>query len=79
MQFLEELMAGTEKTPAFIKDYKEYHTDTAGMFLATNSPDTLSHGSLQERGKGVLHSKDPFGGSDTHSPIPLQQCTSSSR
>lgn len=30
-QFLEELMAGSDKNPAFIRDYKEYHTDTSGM------------------------------------------------
>ena len=34
-EFLETLLNGTEKTPAFIKDYKEYHTDSSVHFVIT--------------------------------------------
>jgi len=32
-EFLESLIAGTEKKPAILKDYKEYHTDTTVHFV----------------------------------------------
>jgi DNA topoisomerase-2 len=34
---LEEWLQGTEKTPAWIKDYKEYHTDSSVNFIVTLS------------------------------------------
>ncbi|KAI3643553.1 hypothetical protein MP228_013108 [Amoeboaphelidium protococcarum] len=32
-EFLESLLSGNEKTPAFIKDYKEYHSDSTVHFV----------------------------------------------
>lgn len=34
-EYLESLLTGTEKTQPFIKDYKEYHTDTSVHFVVT--------------------------------------------
>lgn len=39
---LEAWMAGTEKTPAWIKDYKEYHTDTNVHFIVTLTPEEMA-------------------------------------
>ncbi|GBM04506.1 DNA topoisomerase 2-alpha [Araneus ventricosus] len=36
---LEPMVHGTEKTPAFITDYKEYHTDTTVRFVIKMTPD----------------------------------------
>src|SRR5699024_2959950 len=38
---LESFLNGTEKTPAFISDYKEYHTDATVKFVVTMSEDNL--------------------------------------
>lgn len=40
-QVLEPMLNGSEKTPAFITDYKEYHTDTTVKFVVTLSEDNL--------------------------------------
>ncbi|TPX44377.1 hypothetical protein SeLEV6574_g04534 [Synchytrium endobioticum] len=39
---LEEWLVGTEKTPAWIKDYKEYHTDSKVHFEVTLAPEILA-------------------------------------
>jgi DNA topoisomerase-2 len=39
---LEPMLQGTDKTPAFITDYKEYHTDTTVRFVVKMSADNLS-------------------------------------
>ncbi|XP_062384995.1 DNA topoisomerase 2-beta isoform X2 [Sardina pilchardus] len=39
---LEPMLQGTEKTPALISDYKEYHTDTTVKFLVRMSEDKLA-------------------------------------
>ncbi|XP_055952312.1 DNA topoisomerase 2-alpha-like [Argiope bruennichi] len=36
---LEPMVHGTEKTPAFITDYKEYHTDTTVRFVVKMTPE----------------------------------------
>ena len=41
-EYLEILLSGNEKTPAFIKDYKEYHTDTSVHFVVTLAEDNLT-------------------------------------
>lgn len=41
-QVLEPMLNGNEKTPAFISDYKEYHTDTTVKFVVTLSEDNLN-------------------------------------
>ncbi|RKP23009.1 DNA topoisomerase II, partial [Syncephalis pseudoplumigaleata] len=38
---LESWLTGTEKTPAFIKDYKEYHTDTKVHFIITLTDENM--------------------------------------
>lgn len=38
---LESWMAGTDKTAAFVKDYREYHTDTAVHFVVTMTEDNM--------------------------------------
>ncbi|KAK4052503.1 DNA topoisomerase 2 [Microbotryomycetes sp. JL201] len=43
-ELLESWVVGTEKAPALIKDYKEYHTDTTVHFIIT----------LTEAGKGAI-------------------------
>lgn len=40
-EYLETLITGTDKTPPFIKDFKEYHTDTSVDFLITLSPENM--------------------------------------
>lgn len=39
---LEPLLNGSEKTPAYITDYKEYHTDTTVKFIVTLNENNLS-------------------------------------
>ncbi|XP_055013310.1 DNA topoisomerase 2-beta isoform X1 [Boleophthalmus pectinirostris] len=39
---LEPMVQGTEKTPALINDYKEYHTDTTVKFLVRMSEEKLA-------------------------------------
>ncbi|KAL2079872.1 hypothetical protein ACEWY4_023665 [Coilia grayii] len=39
---LEPMLQGTEKTPALISDYKEYHTDTTVKFLVRMTEDKLA-------------------------------------
>ncbi|XP_048848792.1 DNA topoisomerase 2-beta isoform X2 [Brienomyrus brachyistius] len=39
---LEPMLQGTEKTPALINDYKEYHTDTTVKFLVRMSEEKLA-------------------------------------
>lgn len=41
-EFLETLVNGTEKTPAFIKEYKEYHTDSSVHFIVTLSESNMA-------------------------------------
>lgn len=43
-EMLEGMVAGSEKSPALIKDYKEYHTDTTVHFVVT----------LSEKGKDAV-------------------------
>lgn len=38
---LEPMMNGTEKVPAIITDFKEYHTDTTVRFVVTMSEEKL--------------------------------------
>ncbi|RKP07961.1 DNA topoisomerase, partial [Thamnocephalis sphaerospora] len=38
---LESWLTGTDKTPAFIKDYKEYHTDTTVHFVITLTEENM--------------------------------------
>ena len=40
-EFLEILLAGSEKTPVSIKDYKEHHTDTTVSFTVTMTEDQM--------------------------------------
>ncbi len=40
-EMLEEWVTGTEKIPATIKDYKEYHTDTTVHFIVTMSENEM--------------------------------------
>lgn len=40
-EFLEALMAGNDKTPSFIKDYKEYHTDSSVHFIVTLTEENM--------------------------------------
>ncbi|GIY81259.1 DNA topoisomerase 2-beta [Caerostris extrusa] len=46
---LEPMLHGTDKVPAFITDYKEYHTDTTVRFVVTMTPDKLQ----QARNQGL--------------------------
>lgn len=46
---LEPMLHGTDKTPSFITDYKEYHTDTTVRFVVTLTPDKLN----QARNQGI--------------------------
>lgn len=39
---LEPMLQGTEKTPALISDYKEYHTDTTVKFVVRMSEEKLA-------------------------------------
>ncbi|KAI9090852.1 DNA topoisomerase [Phlyctochytrium arcticum] len=39
---LESWLAGTDKTPAWIQDYKEYHTDSLVHFVVTLSPEQMA-------------------------------------
>lgn len=41
-QVLEPMLNGTEKTPALISDYKEYHTDTTVKFVVKMTEEKLS-------------------------------------
>jgi len=41
-EFLEDLLMSTDKKPAFIKDYKEYHTDTTVHFQVTLSEQNMA-------------------------------------
>uniref|UniRef100_UPI00398EFC1C DNA topoisomerase 2-alpha n=1 Tax=Pristiophorus japonicus TaxID=55135 RepID=UPI00398EFC1C len=41
-QVLEPMLNGTEKTPALITDYKEYHTDTTVRFIVTMTEQKLA-------------------------------------
>ncbi|KAI8823024.1 DNA topoisomerase, partial [Fimicolochytrium jonesii] len=41
-EFLEGLVAGTDKVPASIKDYKEYHTDTSVHFVVQMTPEQMA-------------------------------------
>ncbi|XP_018431523.1 PREDICTED: DNA topoisomerase 2-alpha [Nanorana parkeri] len=41
-QVLEPMLNGTEKTPALITDYKEYHTDTTVKFIIKLTEDKLA-------------------------------------
>lgn len=40
-EFLETLLAGSEKTPVSIKDYKEHHTDTTVSFTVTMTEEQM--------------------------------------
>ncbi|KAL7748705.1 DNA topoisomerase 2 [Sorochytrium milnesiophthora] len=40
-EMLEEMVTGTEKTPAFIRNYNEYHTDATVHFIITMSPESM--------------------------------------
>lgn len=40
-EFLEGLLAGTEKVAPFIRDYKEYHTDTSVHFVISLSEENM--------------------------------------
>ncbi|KAI9145964.1 DNA topoisomerase [Paraphysoderma sedebokerense] len=40
-EFLEEMLTGTEKNPAFIKDYKEYHTDSTVHFIVSLTEENM--------------------------------------
>lgn len=40
-EFLETLISSGEKTPAFIRDYKEYHTDTSVHFVVKLSEENM--------------------------------------
>jgi DNA topoisomerase II len=40
-EFLETLLAGSEKTPPSIKDYKEFHTDTTVSFTIILSEEQM--------------------------------------
>lgn len=55
---LEQWISGTEKTPAWIKDYKEYHTDAKAHFVIT-----LSEQQLKEAEKEGLEKKFKLTGS----------------
>ena len=39
---LEPMLQGTEKTPALINDYKEYHTDSTVKFVVRMSEEKLA-------------------------------------
>ncbi|XP_035221967.1 DNA topoisomerase 2-alpha-like [Stegodyphus dumicola] len=39
---LEVMLHGTDKTPPFITDYKEYHTDTTVRFVVTMTPEKMA-------------------------------------
>lgn len=39
---LEPMLQGSDKTPALISDYKEYHTDTTVKFLVRMSEEKLA-------------------------------------
>lgn len=39
---LEPMLLGTDKTPALINDYKEYHTDTTVKFVVRMSEEKLA-------------------------------------
>lgn len=39
---LEPMLQGTDKTPALINDYKEYHTDSTVKFVVRMSEEKLS-------------------------------------
>lgn len=39
---LEPMLQGTDKTPALISDYKEYHTDTTVKFVVRMSEEKLA-------------------------------------
>lgn len=39
---LEPMLQGSDKTPALINDYKEYHTDTTVKFLVRMSEEKLA-------------------------------------
>lgn len=39
---LEPMLQGTEKTPALISDYKEYHTDTTVKFVVRMTEEKLA-------------------------------------
>lgn len=41
-EFLEEALVGSEKNPAWIKDYKEYHTDATVYFVVTMTDDQMA-------------------------------------
>lgn len=41
-QVLEPMLNGTEKTPALISDYKEYHTDTTVKFVVKMTEEKLA-------------------------------------
>ncbi|KAJ3381472.1 DNA topoisomerase 2 [Lobulomyces angularis] len=51
-EFLEELVQGSEKSPAFIKDYKEYHTETKVHFVISMAAENLKN--LQEEPQGII-------------------------
>ena len=40
-EFLETLLQGTEENPQFIKDFREYHTDTTVKFAITMTPQKM--------------------------------------
>ncbi|GFS90370.1 DNA topoisomerase 2-alpha [Nephila pilipes] len=44
---LEPMVHGTEKIPAFITDYKEYHTDSTVRFVVTMTPEKFSQATEQ--------------------------------
>lgn len=44
---LEMMLHGSEKTPPFITDYKEYHTDTTVRFVVTMNPEKLQQAEAQ--------------------------------
>ncbi|KAL3855352.1 hypothetical protein ACJMK2_014568 [Sinanodonta woodiana] len=46
-EVLEPMLNGTDKTPALIMDYKEYHTDTTVKFVVKMSPDKLAQAEEQ--------------------------------
>lgn len=46
---LEPMVHGSDKTPPFISDYKEYHTDTTVRFVVTMAPEKLR----QARDQGI--------------------------
>lgn len=41
-QVLEPMLNGTDKTPALISDYKEYHTDTTVKFVVKMTEEKLA-------------------------------------